>query len=112
MADVHLIIIVGTGVPSTSISVNGSIIKLSGNEAVADTRTTLIFVPDEVCKALYNAIPRATYDSTQQGYIFPTSIRVEDLPEFKVVIRDRQFVIQPEDLAFAPIDNDNWYGGV
>ncbi|EGU71713.1 hypothetical protein FOXB_17777 [Fusarium oxysporum f. sp. conglutinans Fo5176] len=83
MADVYLIIIVGTGVPSTSISVNGSIIKLSGNEAVADTRTTLIFVPDEVCKALYNAIPRATYDSTQQGYIFPTSIRVEDLPEFK-----------------------------
>ncbi|KAJ4265240.1 hypothetical protein NW764_015651 [Fusarium oxysporum] len=112
MADVYLIIIVGTGVPSTNISVNGSIIKLSSNKAIADTRTTLVLVPGEVCKALYNAIPRATYNSTQQGDIFPTSTKVENLPKFKVAIRDKQFVIQPEGLAFAPTDNDNWHGRV
>ncbi|KAH7146857.1 aspartic peptidase domain-containing protein [Dactylonectria estremocensis] len=98
--------------PSASASVNGKIIKLSGNKAIADTGTTLVLVSDEVCEALYNAIPGATYDSTQQGYVFPTSTKVEDLPEFKVAIGDKQFVIQPEDLAFAPADNNNWYGGV
>lgn len=98
--------------PSASASVNGKIINLSENNAIADTGTTLVLVSDKVCEALYNAIPGATYDSTQQGYVFPTSTKVEDLPEFKVAIGEKQFVIQPEDLAFAPADNNNWYGAV
>ncbi|KAH7190833.1 hypothetical protein DER44DRAFT_735428, partial [Fusarium oxysporum] len=54
-----------------------------GNKAIADTGTTLVLVSDEVCEALYNAIPGAHYNSTQQGYVFPRSTKVEDLPEFK-----------------------------
>ncbi|KAH7203077.1 uncharacterized protein BKA55DRAFT_485125, partial [Fusarium redolens] len=76
-------IIVGTGVPSASVSMNGRIIKLSGNKAIADTGTTLVLFSDEVCGALYSAIPGATYDSTQQRYVFPTSTEVEVFPEFK-----------------------------
>lgn len=98
--------------PSTSASVNGKPIKLSNNTAIADTGTTLALVSDEVCEALYKAIPGATYDSTQQGYVFPTSVKAEDMPEFKVAIGDKEFLIQAEDLAFAPAGNGNWYGGV
>ncbi|KAF5258071.1 hypothetical protein FOXYS1_11378 [Fusarium oxysporum] len=95
-----------------SVSVKGKIINLSGNKAIADTGTTLVLVSDEVCEALYNAIPEARYSPTQQGYVFPRSTKVEDLPEFKVAIGDKQFVIQPQDLVFAPADKDNWYGGL
>ncbi|KAL9568934.1 hypothetical protein ACKAV7_006920 [Fusarium commune] len=98
--------------PSASVSVKGKTINLSGNKAIADTGTTLVLVSDEVCEALYNAIPGAHYNSTQQGYVFPRSTKVEDLPEFKVAIGDKQFVVQPQDLVFAPADKHNWYGGV
>ncbi|EHK22952.1 uncharacterized protein TRIVIDRAFT_78763 [Trichoderma virens Gv29-8] len=98
--------------PSTSTSVNGKAISQSGNSAIADTGTTLALVSDEVCEALYNAIPGATYDDQQQGYVFPQSTDVSSLPEFKVSVGDTQFVIQPEDLAFAPADDNNWYGGI
>ncbi|RFU80046.1 eukaryotic aspartyl protease [Trichoderma arundinaceum] len=98
--------------PSTSTSINGKAISQSGNTAIADTGTTLALVSDEVCDALYKAIPGATYDDSQQGYVFPMSTDVSSLPEFKVSVGDAQFVIQPEDLAFAPADDNNWYGGV
>ncbi|KAL7758361.1 hypothetical protein ACKLNR_012888 [Fusarium oxysporum f. sp. zingiberi] len=98
--------------PSARFSVKGKIIDLSGNKAIADTGTTLVLVSDEVCEALYDAIPGARYSPTQQGYVFPRSTNVEDLPEFKVAIGDKQFVIQPQDLVFAPADKDNWYGGI
>lgn len=98
--------------PSASASIAGKAMTLSGNTAIADTGTTLALVSDEVCDALYKAIPGAKYDSQQQGYVFPLTTKPEDLPEFKVAVGDNLFVIQPEDLAFAPADDKNWYGGV
>ncbi|OAA53316.1 Peptidase A1 [Cordyceps fumosorosea ARSEF 2679] len=98
--------------PSASASVAGKTMALEGNTAIADTGTTLALVSDAVCEALYTAIPGAHYDSQQQGYVFPLTTKAEDLPEFKVAVGDKLFVIQPEDLAFAPADGQNWYGGV
>ncbi|XWW96198.1 hypothetical protein V2A60_004171 [Cordyceps javanica] len=98
--------------PSARASVAGKMLTLAGNTAIADTGTTLALVSDEVCDALYKAIPGAKYDAQQQGYVFPFATRPEDLPEFKVAVGDHLFVIQPEDLAFAPADDKNWYGGV
>ncbi|KAI1336807.1 aspartic endopeptidase [Xylariaceae sp. FL0016] len=98
---------------SESASINGKSIALSGNMAIADTGTTLALVSDEVVEALYKAIPGAKYDETNQGYIFPTSTKVDDLPEFKVAVGDKEFVIQKEDLAFTTTeDGKHWYGGV
>ncbi|KAK7454309.1 hypothetical protein CaCOL14_005567 [Colletotrichum acutatum] len=97
---------------SGSASVNGKAVTQSGNKAIADTGTTLALVSDEVCDALYKAIPGAKYDDQQQGYVFPTSTKADDLPEFKVAVGDKEFVIQKEDLAFAPASDGFWYGGV
>uniref|UniRef100_A0A0C4DJI6 Peptidase A1 domain-containing protein n=1 Tax=Fusarium oxysporum (strain Fo5176) TaxID=660025 RepID=A0A0C4DJI6_FUSOF len=97
---------------SARFSVKGKIIDLSGNKAITDTSITLVLVSDEVCEALYDAIPGARYSPTQQGYVFPRSTNGEDLPEFKVAIGDKQFVIQPQDLVFTPANKDNWYGGI
>lgn len=97
---------------SESTSVNGKKVGKGGNKAIADTGTTLALVSDDVCEALYAAIPGSKYDEQNQGYVFPTSTKVDDLPEFKVAVGDKQFVIQREDLAFAPAGDGFWYGGV
>ncbi|KAI0538818.1 eukaryotic aspartyl protease [Xylaria digitata] len=98
---------------SESVSINGESIPLPSNMAIADTGTTLSLMSDDVVDALYEQIPGATYDWFNQGWIFPISVTVDDLPEFKVAIGDKEFLIQKEDLAFAPTeDGESWYGGV
>ncbi|KAI1110410.1 eukaryotic aspartyl protease [Nemania sp. NC0429] len=97
---------------SASYVINNTTSQQSGNKAIADTGTTLALVSDEVCDALYKQIPGATYDSTQQGYVFPTSVTADDLPDFSVSVGDTQFTIQKEALAFALADDSHWYGGV
>ncbi len=97
---------------SGSATINGQTITQSGNQAIADTGTTLALVSDEVCEALYKAIPGAKYDDQQQGYVFPTSVTADQLPTFTIAVGDTEVNIQPEDLAFAPADSDTWYGGV
>ncbi|KAI0134504.1 aspartic endopeptidase [Xylariales sp. AK1849] len=97
---------------SASYSINGKSSTQSGNTAIADTGTTLALVSDDVCKALYAQIKGATYDSNQQGWVFPDSITAADLPEFKVAVGDTEFVIQKEDLAFTSTGDGNWYGGI
>jgi hypothetical protein len=98
--------------PSATTTINGKKITQSGNAAIADTGTTLALVSDEVCEALYKAIPGAKYDEQNQGYVFPMSTKASDLPQFSVAVGDKEFVIQKEDLAFAQADENTWYGGV
>lgn len=97
---------------SETSSVNGKIITQPGNTAIADTGTTLALVSDEVCKALYAAIPGAKYDQSQQGYLIPTSVTASQLPKFQVAVGGQLVTIQPEDLVFAKADSQHWYGGV
>lgn len=37
---------------------------------------------------------------------------MDQLPTFSVAVGDTEFVIQPEDFVFAPIDQNTWYGGI
>ncbi|KAI3326706.1 eukaryotic aspartyl protease [Xylariaceae sp. AK1471] len=98
---------------SESVSINGESIPTSHNTAIADTGTTLTLMSDAVVGALYAQIPGATYDWSNQGYIFPITATLDDLPEFKVAVGKKEFLMQKEDLAFAPTDDGkNWYGGV
>ncbi|KAI1749825.1 eukaryotic aspartyl protease [Xylaria castorea] len=99
--------------PSEAVSINGESVPRDSNTAIADTGTTLALMSDDVVDALYAQIPGATYDWLNQGYIFPIDVTVDDLPDFKVAIGDKEFLIQKEDLAFAPTDDgEGWYGGV
>ncbi|KAF4630144.1 hypothetical protein G7Y89_g7998 [Cudoniella acicularis] len=97
---------------STSATVNGQTIDQSDNTAIADTGTTLALVSDATCEAIYNAIPGATYDQTQQGYIFPSSTTADQLPIVTFAVGDTQFAVQKEDLGFADAGNGMVYGGI
>lgn len=97
---------------SGSAVINGTPVTQSGNTAIADTGTTLALVSDEVCKAIYAAIPGSTYDNTQQGYTFPASTTADQLPTVTFAVGDTQFAVQKEDLGFADAGNGMIYGGI
>lgn len=117
---------------SSTTEIAGKKITQSGNKAIADTGTTLALVSDEVVEALYKQIPGSKYanfrppscsialrlikicryDEQQQGYLFPTSVKADQLPDFSIAVGDNMFTIQKEDLAFTVASEGYWYGGV
>lgn len=94
---------------SASYSINGEKTTLSGNTAIADTGTTLALVADDVCQAIYAAIPGAKYDSTQQGYIFPADTDASNLPAVAFAVGNNLYTVQKEDLAFADAGHGKFY---
>ena len=88
-------------VKSESASVNGTPIDQSGNSAIMDTGTTLALVADATCKAIYDAIPGATYDQDSQGFVFPDNLTADQLPDVTFAIGDKQFTVNKEDLGFG-----------
>lgn len=97
---------------STSASVNGKTDTRSGNTAIADTGTTLCLVDDTLCAAVYGAIKGATQSTTQQGWVFPTSVATADLPTVEVAVGSKLFQINKEDLAFQDLGDGTYYGGI
>ncbi|ERT03020.1 hypothetical protein HMPREF1624_01324 [Sporothrix schenckii ATCC 58251] len=98
-------------IPSASASVGGKTITRSNNTAIVDTGTSLCLLSDDLIKAVYDAIPGAQYDSSQQAYTIPTTITADQLPAFSVAIGDTQFFIQPEDFIYGDAQNGVYYGG-
>jgi hypothetical protein len=97
---------------STSATVNGKTIAQDGNTAIADTGTTLALVSDATCEAIYGAIQGAKYDSTQQGWVYPSNTTADALPVVTFAVGDNQFAVQKEDLGFADAGNGMVYGGI
>lgn len=97
---------------SASASVNGKTIARSGNTAIADTGTTLALVDDSTVEAIYNAIPGSKYDSSQQGYVFPSSTTADQLPTVAFAVGSNLYTVQKEDLAFADAGNGMVFGGI
>jgi hypothetical protein len=97
---------------SESYSINGKKVTQSGNTAIADTGTTLALVSDAAVEAIYKAIPGSKYDSTQQGYVFPTNTTAAQLPDVAFAVGNTLFSVNKEALAFADAGNGFVYGGI
>lgn len=97
---------------SHSITINGQTVTESGNKAIANTSTPLALVSDEVCDALYAQIDGVVYSEQHEGYLIPTVVEVENLPDVSVAVGDEEFAIRRVDLVFAPVDGKYWYGSV
>ncbi|KAJ4304656.1 hypothetical protein N0V90_000182 [Kalmusia sp. IMI 367209] len=97
---------------SESATVGGQTIDRPDNTAIADTGTTLALVSDDLCKAIYGAIPDARFDSKVQGWVFPVGTPPEALPTVTVAVGGKQFEIQKEDFGFADCGGGMQYGGI
>ena len=109
--------------------VNGQTIDLPGNTAIADTGTTLALVSDEVCQAIYNAVPGAFQDpkigvstlscvkrtgltNIIKGWVFPIDTAIDQRPTVEFAVGDGYFAVQKEDLGFMNLGNGYAYGGI
>ncbi|KAI4720443.1 acid protease [Aureobasidium sp. EXF-10727] len=99
-------------VASASAHVNGKQIHRRSNTAIMDTGTTLALVDDSFAKQIYESIPGAKYDSSQQGWVFPTNTATSALPVVTVAIGDHQFTINKDAIGFADAGNGMTYGGI
>lgn len=99
-------------IQSTSATINGTTVNRSGNTSIMDTGTTLCLVDDTLVDAVYKAIPGATYDENNQGYVFPSNTSVDQLPDITLAIGDAQVSFQKEDLGFADAGNGMVYGSI
>ncbi|KIM74193.1 hypothetical protein PILCRDRAFT_828488, partial [Piloderma croceum F 1598] len=77
-------------------------------DAVPDTGTSLILLPDDIVTAYYDQVPGSSYDSAQAGYTFPCSAA---LPDFTLGIGDYLGVVPGEYINYAPAGS-KCFGGI
>jgi len=86
---------------SPSFGIDGNIVSLADNTAIADTGTTLLLVSDYVCQVIYANIPGAVYSKEASGWLIPNGIALEQLPSISFALGDKQFVVEKEHLLYA-----------
>jgi hypothetical protein len=85
------------------------------HEAIADTGTTLMLVPEAIVEAYYRDIPSAAYSNSVGGFVYHCN---ETLPNFTLDIGAYKAVIPGEVINYAPADSDDFatatycFGGI
>lgn len=69
-------------------------------DAIADTGTTLLYLPDSIVYAYYDGVSSASYDSGQGGYTFPCGTK---LPSITFAIGGQNAVVPGSFLEYAPL---------
>ncbi|KAK4506051.1 hypothetical protein PRZ48_004016 [Zasmidium cellare] len=92
---------------------SGNSTTSSGNigSAIADTGTTLLYLPTSVASAYYKKVRGAKIDNQQGGYVFPCS---SSTPDFVVSIGGKPFTVPGKYINYAPIDQsgEQCFGGI
>ena len=78
-------------------------------DAIADTGTTLLYLPTAVVTAYYNGVNGAKYDSSQGGYTFPCSTT---LPSITLGIGSYKAVVPGSYITYAPVSGNTCFGGI
>ncbi|KAF2864306.1 aspartyl protease [Piedraia hortae CBS 480.64] len=93
-----------------SFSVGNGRLQGRIGKAVADTGTTLLFVPQGIANAYYNQAPGARYDRSQGGYIVPCDSR--QLPAFNIQIGSQTISVPGYLLTYSPVGQGMCFGGI
>lgn len=70
--------------------------------SIADTGTSLVYLPTSNTDAYYANVPSATYSSDQGGYVFDCD---ETLPDWTVTIGSTKFTVPGSYINYAPVDS-------
>lgn len=77
--------------------------------SVADTGTSLLYLPAKNVAAYYRQVPGAVLNTNQGGYIFPCD---SDLPDLPVVIGGTTFTVPGQYINYAPLGPRYCFGGL
>ncbi|XXH03092.1 Zinc resistance conferring protein [Hypoxylon texense] len=101
---------------SEGFAIAGSAAVSAPHQAIADTGTTLLLLPQAIADAYYARVQGAVNDvSGAGGYIFPCAAT---LPSYTAVIGGYEAVIPGDFINFAPVDGDTFesattcFGGI
>lgn len=88
---------------SDKFAINGGNAKTSvaGNQAIADTGTTLLLADPAVAEAYYAQVDGAQNDQQQGGFTIPCAAK---LPDLQLAVGDAMATVKGADLSFAPVD--------
>lgn len=90
---------------SSGFRVNNGTAVSAPHVAIADTGTTLLFVPDAIAAAYYAAVDGAANSALAGGYTYPCSAA---LPDFTALIGDYEALVPGSVIPFAPVDGDTF----
>lgn len=99
-------------VPSEYAIINGKrVSRPTGNRAIMDTGTTIIYVSDELLPLIYEPMG-GHYDTDVQGWVFPANTTVSEAPSIVLPVGDHELTLDVLDIMRLSVD-DNWiYGSI
>ena len=79
--------------------------------SIADTGTSLLYLPTAAVASYYSKVPGAKVDSSQGGYTFACS---STLPDFNVAIGGKTFTVPGKYVNYAPTTagSSTCFGGI
>ncbi|KAL2357111.1 aspartic peptidase domain-containing protein [Cryomyces antarcticus] len=72
-------------------------------DSIADTGTSLLYLPTEIVAAYYGQVNGAMYDGSQGGYTIPCD---SNLPNFVAIIGGSRHTVPGSYINYAPIGNE------
>ncbi|KAF2756950.1 Asp-domain-containing protein [Pseudovirgaria hyperparasitica] len=81
----------------------------SSFDAIADTGTTLLYLPSAIVSAYYAKVAGAAYSSTYGGYVFACSAA---LPDFSLTIGGTSHRVPGKYINYAPASGSTCFGGI
>ncbi|KAF4990230.1 hypothetical protein FGRMN_8590 [Fusarium graminum] len=86
---------------STGFAVGQDKVNKTSITAIADTGTSLIWLPELVNKAYYAQVKGAKVDETASGWVFPCDAK---LPDFTFNIGDKGITVPGSYMNYAPVE--------
>jgi aspergillopepsin I len=77
--------------------------------AIADTGTSLWYLPKAVADAYWAQVPGASYNNLQAGFTFPCNSK---LPDMTMVIQDKKVTVPGINMNYQQISSTTCYGGI
>lgn len=87
---------------ASGFAVNGQT-TTAPHQAIADTGTTLILLPDNIVQGYYANVPSAQNSASAGGFVFNCA---ETLPAYTAIIGGYQAVVPGNLIKFAPVDGN------
>ena len=89
------------GFTSNGYAVGNGSFRSASVKAIADTGTTLLYLPQSIVTAYYSRVPGAKYDAAQGGYTYACTTA---LPSITLGIGSYKAKVPGSYINYAPVD--------
>lgn len=94
---------------ATGYAVGSGATTSTSIDAIADTGTTLLYLPTAVVSAYYAQVSGASYSSSAGGYTFSCTAT---LPSFTAIIGGKRATVPGSFINYAPAGSGRCFGGI